>query len=308
MVKNFISVIGGANIDITGQSLLELQARDSNIGRVKIGYGGVARNISENLTRLGINNILISAFSKDEFSKLILADCLEKNIDVSHSLKGLPDPSSTYLCINDNDGDMALAISHMDIHQSLDVTFLQKKINLINSSKFLVMDLNLPRPSIDYLLKNSKVPVFLDTVSLAKTESSLDLLYNIYGIKPNLMEAEVLAGMKIKTQEDLKAASKIIHKRNIENVFISLGKDGVFYSSKESFGHIESVKTNVVNTTGAGDSFLSGLIYGSFLGKNIIESVKLGLAASAITLKTEDSVSKDMNPENLNNVFDKNWR
>ena len=45
--------IGGANVDIHGQSLAPLIMRDSNPGRLHVSVGGVTRNILDNLTRLG---------------------------------------------------------------------------------------------------------------------------------------------------------------------------------------------------------------------------------------------------------------
>ena len=52
---DYIVVVGGTNVDIQGFPKDRLILRDSNIGSVKVSLGGVARNIAENITRLGIN-------------------------------------------------------------------------------------------------------------------------------------------------------------------------------------------------------------------------------------------------------------
>ena len=64
----FVSVIGGANIDIHGRSTQALRSNDSNPGDVHISAGGVARNIAENLARLGADTRLISAVGDDHWN------------------------------------------------------------------------------------------------------------------------------------------------------------------------------------------------------------------------------------------------
>ncbi len=47
-----ITVIGGINIDIEGRPYDVLRREDSNPGRISLSYGGVGRNITENVARL----------------------------------------------------------------------------------------------------------------------------------------------------------------------------------------------------------------------------------------------------------------
>ena len=68
----FVAVIGGANIDIHGKSNDTLQERDSNPGQVHTSAGGVARNIAENLARLGVDCRLITAVGKDHHGQMLL--------------------------------------------------------------------------------------------------------------------------------------------------------------------------------------------------------------------------------------------
>ena len=48
-----ITVIGGINIDIEGSPFNKLRREDSNPGRISLSYGGVGRNITENIARIG---------------------------------------------------------------------------------------------------------------------------------------------------------------------------------------------------------------------------------------------------------------
>ena len=62
-----IYVVGGANIDIQGYSNKPLMFQDSNVGKVSYSYGGVARNIAENLALLNDDVCFVSAIGQDMF-------------------------------------------------------------------------------------------------------------------------------------------------------------------------------------------------------------------------------------------------
>ena len=60
-----ITVIGGINIDIEGMPYEELIYKDSNPGRIRMSYGGVGRNITENIARLGGDVAMVSVAGDD---------------------------------------------------------------------------------------------------------------------------------------------------------------------------------------------------------------------------------------------------
>ena len=68
----YISIVGGANMDIIGFPSDKLIIKDSNPGQVKVVLGGVGRNIRENLVRLGVETKLISAVGSDVYGEKIL--------------------------------------------------------------------------------------------------------------------------------------------------------------------------------------------------------------------------------------------
>lgn len=65
-----VYVIGGANIDIIGKCNQALIPYDSNIGHVTQSFGGVGRNIAENIARLGFSTHFISALGNDAGGKI----------------------------------------------------------------------------------------------------------------------------------------------------------------------------------------------------------------------------------------------
>lgn len=157
-------------------------------------------------------------------------------------------------------------------------------------------------------MDNCTVPLFMDTVSVSKTERIKNSIHNIHTLKPNIIEAEILSGMKIKNDTDLESASMIIHNKGVKWLFISLGSNGVYYSDGKNSGKLSPIDTKIVSTTGAGDSFLAGVIW-SYLKNNDIENcAKAGLAASSICIASALTVSKEISVDNIEEKIKNNWR
>ena len=85
--ENYVTVIGGSNMDIQGFPNNPLVMYDSNPGKVDISMGGVGRNIAENLSRLNVNTKLISAIGNDLYGNTILSECKNLNIDVNDCVR-----------------------------------------------------------------------------------------------------------------------------------------------------------------------------------------------------------------------------
>ena len=81
-----ITVIGGSLADITGIPQAKLIPHDSNQGKILISDGGVARNISENLARLNMEVVLISAFGNDIYGERLHENCHLNGVNIEHSI------------------------------------------------------------------------------------------------------------------------------------------------------------------------------------------------------------------------------
>lgn len=308
MQKQYATVIGGANIDITGSPYYTLNLNDSNPGKTIMALGGVARNIAENLSRMGVDIEFITVLGDDLYSKEIQESCMELNIGLNHSQIIPGERTSTYLCITNELGEMQLAISDMEIYENISPSYLEEKLSVINGGSICIVDTNLTQESLNYLMDNCKVPIFIDTVSTSKTEKIKPVLHNIHTLKPNIIEAEILSGMKIESIEDLEKATDIIIEKGVKNIFVTLGSKGVYYTDGKTKGSILPIQTNIGNTTGAGDSYMAAVAWAYLNGFDLEKSAKAGLATASITIQSNLTVSKDISAENIKNILEKNWR
>jgi len=297
----YVTVVGGVNMDIHGFPKNKLIPGDSNIGSVKMSLGGVGRNIGENLVRMDIETKLISVLGDDIYGSKIIEDSTLVGLDMKDSLILKGESTSIYLAVLDETHDMTVAISSMDIYERMTINFIKDKKHVIDNSKLCILDTNIPVDVIEYLLNNHRnTDFFLDTVSTAKAKKVKNLIGNIHTLKSNAMEVEAITGMEIKNDDDLKRNCEFLMNKGVKKIFITLGKNGVFYFDGTTMKHIKANNVKPINTTGAGDAFMAALVYCHLNNMDINESAKFATSASVVALSHENTINPNMSIENIN--------
>lgn len=287
-------VVGGVNMDIGGTSYGPLVAEDSNPGAVRMSLGGVGRNIAHNLCLMGTDVHLLTAYGDDLYGQRIAASCSELGIDISHALRLSGHRTSTYLYINDAQGDMALAVSDMSICDQITPAYLASNLTLLHNAQVVVTDTNIPAESLQWLAENLTIPIFCDPVSTIKAEKIRPILGKIHTLKPNKLEAELLSGIPIRCDEDLEKAAQALLDTGLRRVFISLGAEGVFAATHTESRRIPNMPVKLVNTTGCGDAFMAALVWAYLEGTDLEGTMKAGLAASSIAIETTQTINPGM--------------
>lgn len=299
----YVCVLGGANIDIVGFTTHKLILRDANLGYLKISMGGVGRNIAENLVRLGIDTKLICVLGDDLYGKQVVNHCEEIGIDIQDSLFVKNKQSSMYLAIMDDENDLALGLSAMDIYDDMNTHFIRKKKEQLKNAELVVLDTNISEEVLVWVTQNiPEQHYFLDAVSVKKSLKAKALLKYLYMIKVNILEAEALSDIKISSKKDIEKAADFFHQKGIQKVFITQGEKGVYYSDTKVSGYANPTKVKVINTNGAGDSFVAGIVYAHIHNMNIEKAAKIGIACASMAIQHENTV----NPEINENTIQKN--
>ncbi len=261
--RRYVLGIGAANIDMMGRSGLPLVMEDSNPGVIGTSVGGVTHNVCANAARLGLDVKLITALGSDVHAGEIRRDCLEMGIDPSHSMVVPGHGSSVYLSLHNDMGEMALAVSDMRVLQYLTVDFLKEKEDVIAGAGAIMMDTGLPESILTYITETygEHIPVFVDPVSCTYARKLSGSLRGYHTIKPNRFELEELSGMSLSS--GLENACGALISRGVDRVVVSLGREGSF--SLDKAGSAVRVRGEpldmIANATGAGDSFMGGLLY-----------------------------------------------
>ncbi len=295
----YITVVGAVNMDIGGHPATPLVSRDSNPATVTMSLGGVGRNIAHNLCLMGQSVRLVTVFGDDLYARKIADSCAAIGIDISHAPVVPGARTSTYLYINDASGDMALAVSDMEIYHHLTPRMLAQRQKLLSGSQLVVVDTNIPQESICWIAENCSAPIFADPVSTAKAEKLRPVLGRLHTLKPNRMEAELLSGVSITDGQSLHRAAQTLLDTGLQRVFISLGKDGVYAADHTRHLHLPSLPGKIVSTTGCGDAFTAAIAWAFSQGAGLEDTARFGLAAAAIAAGSSETINSAMSPQVL---------
>lgn len=304
----YIVVVGAANLDILGFSHKPLIPGDSNPGRVQLCAGGVGRNIAENLSRLGAITELITVSGDDIDGNFIRESCLRSGIGMTHSLT-VPDAgSSTYMAIMGSDGDMSLALSDLSIINHIDEEFLSSKNAVISGAAVIVADTNLSQEALRYMADGFPDSVIcVDAVSSTKAEKLIPLVGRIHTLKMNRIEAEAISGIPAETDDEIRLCGNKLLERGTEQVFITMGNRGVYWCSRDGEGVHPPREIEVVNTTGAGDAFMAGIVLGALYKIGIQKTLGIASAVAALTISGEATVNPLMSKKTISEMANVTW-
>ena len=140
-------------------------------------------------------------------------------------------------------------------------------------------------------------------MSTAKCLKIKDILDRFEGIKLNKYEAETLSGIKIENLDDAKKSCEFFINKGIKNVFITLGGDGVYCANTDKAVHIPGVKINIINATGAGDAFMSGIMYGFMNDLDLEETAKFSVGASILALSHKNTINPNLSVDLINQTI-----
>lgn len=294
-----VIVVGGVNIDIGGRSFSPLVAGDSNPGRVTVSLGGVGRNIAHNLSLLNVRVSMLTALGSDLYAQRVLASCAETGIDIRRALIVPDAATSTYIYLDDCDGDMALALSDMEICDRITPAYLERNLDLLRSADLIVLDANIPAESVEWIADRCTVPLFADPVSTKKAEKFRPVLGRLHTLKPNRLEAELLSGVRITDRESLLRAAEALLDTGLKRVFVTLGSEGVLAAGEEGFFSLPCFAAEIRNTTGAGDAFMAALVWATLEGYSAERACRAASAASALAVESSETVNPALSPEAL---------
>lgn len=281
-MSNKVLVIGAQNIDIFTKTKTPYTLKDSNICDIRLAFGGVGRNIAENLRRLHNNVSFLTVFSDDHFSQAAKQSLESMNIDVSQSIIAKGYTNSIYLGILDDKNDLYLGLNDMKIVEELNQEAVQSRIDYINSFDVVVIDNNLSINAIRYLLESIEGIKVMDAVSAHKIDKLQNLLSHIDYLKVNEIEFQRL-------QDLCPVIPSSLH------LLITNGSKEITYIYNKNTKQVTPIKvTDVINASGAGDGFISGFVHGILL--NVEDELKIEYAKKVAyyTLLSEDATNKEL--------------
>jgi len=261
--------------------------------------GGAGRNQAENLCMLGIRTKLITAFGDDGNAEKIRSNCKETGMDTENSIVVPGGRTSIYLSIINKEGELQYGISDMEIMQNLTPEIMKRRMPIINKSCLCLAETNLREETLKYLAENCKVPLFAETVSLAKAGRLREILGKIHLLCANSEDLQALVGFRITNQDKLKESMRFLIKKGIKNVYVIVDPETIGYGDKDNLSLVTSHAVPAGNLTGIRDSFSAALAWSFLNGLSMRDSAVAALSASHICRGSRHAVNETLNEDNL---------
>lgn len=299
-----ILVIGSAGLDIIGRAGGDLQHGTSNPGRLRFSLGGVARNVAENLARLGSDVALITAVGEDAQGEQLMSQAREVGINVDACLIVPGEHTGAYLAVLDDQGNKHLALDDMRVIERISPQHIRNCRGQISEASAVFVDANLPPATLSAIVSaagRARVPVIADPTSVSLAPRLRPHLDGLHMITPNEAEASTLCPHPVPhaDREQALDAARHLVSQGVDVAVVTMAEFGVAYATAQTSGHVPAVKTEILDPTGAGDALTGAILFALQNSIPIDEAVRLGASAAALTLRTTGSVVPGLSIEML---------
>jgi len=252
---NKILVIGSSNTDMVVKTdELPLPGETKLGGSFFMNAGGKGANQAVAAARLGGHVTLLTKLGNDIFGNQTLAGLKKENINTDYVFFDENSASGTALIIVNAAGENCIVVA-----PGANATLLPAdidKVEHLRDAAVILLQLEIPMETIHYVAKLASVNSQKLILNPAPSQKLSDaLLKGLYLITPNETEAFDLTGIQVKDETTASAAADFFLKRGVENVIITLGRDGAFFKNLQSKIKVSAPVVKPLDTTAAGDTF-----------------------------------------------------
>lgn len=301
-------VVGFVFVDIKGFPVGRYNPRGRNLGKVSFIHGGVARNVAETIAGGGMPVTFASLTEDTAIGNDVVRRLASRGVDTSCMMTVPSEGIGQWMVILNEKGDVAGEISCPPSVEALEALIKDKGEDMIRASDNVVIEIDTSAElseRVISLCKRHHKPVYTVVGNMSVILSRRDLVASLDCFVCNEVEAGRLfdADLSSHTPDEMLD----ILRENFPSVgcsamVITMGEKGAVYIDGKSGdkGWCPPIPTKLVDSTGAGDAFLSGTVMGLTKGMTLSSAVRLGTLLAHRTIQTTESTAE---PDH--SVFDK---
>jgi len=287
-----VACIGGAHLDRRGVLRAPAILGTSNPGSVYTDFGGVARNVAQNLSRLGCRVLLCSRVGDDEAGHQVRSQPIDTELVTISTVCS----TASYTAILEHTGELVIGLADMDVYEEVTPSLLTPALRKLREAALWFIDANLPGDTIGWLLDAAEVPVAVDAISVAKSRRLVPHLSRIPYFFCNLAQAGSIAGTTFAAPRE---AARALVDLGATSGIVSAGARGIAVYQRAAISVMPALSAVPRDVTGAGDALVSGTLYGLSQQLDLCAAARWGLAAAAIAVESESSAAPSLTPEAL---------
>ena len=299
-----IVVIGDVFIDIKGYSLSPYIPQGRNAGTVIQIHGGVARNVAENIANIELKPTFISAVDDNAMGDDVIQKLKRHKVETKY-MKKVKDGMGTWLAVFDHEGDVVASISKRPDHKPIEQILDEHGDEIFKDADSIAIEIDTDKEIVKktfmYAEKYHK-EVYALVSNMTIAVERRDFIRRTACFVCNQQEAGILFSEDYDHMTPAELAAILpdrIRSAKISRMVVTMGGDGaVFVDSDGHTGIYPGRKVDIVDTTGAGDAFFSGVCIGLTYGKTLQEACRIGTRlAATVNCTTENICPRFMTEE-----------
>jgi len=281
-MKNIL-IIGSLNTDLVIYTDRMPQIGETIQGNdFMVNSGGKGFNQAVAVSKLGGNVKILGCVGNDANAEMLRENAEKNGVCTDGFIT--TDTSTGVAVITVFGGDNSI-ILHRGANWCMTPENIDKNLDLIKWADYVVFQFEIPMETVLYAAKIAKKlnkTVVVNPAPMCDFPEELLSYTDIF--TPNRIECETLLKKTLSTNEELIDAVYKLQSMGISQVVITLGSDGCIYNVSDKVKIQPIVKTTVVDTTAAGDSFLGGFLVSIAKGKTVTEAVEIATYTSSIVV------------------------
>jgi ribokinase len=267
---------GGLNVDkLFKVNKIAKAEEESFIIDCEEACGGSAANTIVGLARLGCKVGFIGKVAGDREGKMLVEDFCREGVDTKGIIHSKHGRSGTVMGFVDEKGERAL---YVDPGVNDTIEFNEINLEYAFQTRFLHLtsfvgekSFQTQKKLVEMLPRNVKLSLDPGELYARKNVALESIIRKTFVLMPNLNELELLT----KTA-DYRKGAEVLLKKGVEIVAVKLSSKGCYVTDGKENQNVEPFKVKVVDTTGAGDAFCAGFLYGLISGRSLYECGRLG--------------------------------
>lgn len=281
-----VVVIGSINMDyVTLTNRLPQKGETVTGHSFRASAGGKGANQAVAAARLGARTAILGCVGDDAIGQTLRASLASNQVNCD-SLTTAPAGQSTgvaMVVVDDSGANMIVVAPGSNGMMTPDTIAASQQ--LIERASVVALQLEIPLEATLFAATTAHLLGKTVVLNPAPAQALPDeLLSSIDYLVPNESEASALSGIKVDSIESATEAAKVLIKRGVPNVLITMGELGVLCLTAAGATHHPAKAVQAVDTTAAGDTFIGGLCCSLARGEGLDAAIEFGQAAAAISV------------------------
>ena len=300
-----IVVLGAVFVDIKGYPEGIYIPAGRNAGRVEQIYGGVSRNVTEDIANCELRPTFVSLVDDTAVGADVIRRLKNHKVDTQY-MRQVPDGMGTWLAVFDHEGDVVASISKRPNLIPILNILEEKGDEIFSRADSIVIEVDMDKAIVKKTLSLAKKygkPVYGVVANMSICLERRDFLKELSAFVCNIQEAGLLFCTDFSEntpQELVEMISRRVIQAKIPKLVVTLGAQGAVYADcNGEKGYCPARTVEVKDTTGAGDSFCAGLSVGLTYGKSLKEACEIGTYLAASVIVTTENVCPRFLPREL---------